>query len=99
MALPNLTPEQRQAALAKAAAVRQARKLIKDDLKAGKMTLEHALTLPEMQRCKVYDLIKSLPGIGKARAQQLMRELGINDNKRVQGLGVNQRAALLEQFN
>ncbi len=42
MALPNLTPEQRQAALAKAAAVRQARKLIKDDLKAGKMTLEHA---------------------------------------------------------
>lgn len=98
MALPNLTPEQRQAALAKAAAVRQARKLIKDDLKAGKMTLEHALSLPEMQRCKVIDLLHSMPGIGKARAQQLMRELGINENKRVQGLGVNQRAALLEQF-
>ena len=99
MALPNLTPEQRQAALAKAAAVRQARKLIKDDLKAGKMTLEHALTLPEMQRCKVYDLLKALPGIGTAKAKQLMVDLHISEKARVQGLGVNQRAALLEQFN
>ena len=99
MALPNLTPEQRQAALAKAAAVRQARKLIKDDLKAGKMTLEHALTLPEMQRCKVYDLLKALPGIGAAKAKQLMVDLNISEKARVKGLGVNQRAALLEQFN
>lgn len=98
MALPNLTPEQRQAALAKAAAVRQARKLIKDDLKAGKMTLEHALTLPEMQRCKVYDLLRSLPGVGASRAKQLMHGLHVSDNRRVQGLSANQRAALLEQF-
>lgn len=99
MALPNLTPEQRQAALAKAAAVRQARKLIKDDLKAGKMTLEHALTLPEMQRCKVYALLRALPGVGTARAKQLMVDLHISEKARVKGLGANQRAALLEQFN
>ena len=98
MALPDLTPEQRQAALAKAAAVRQARKLIKDDLKAGKMTLEHALTLPEMQRCKVYDLLRALPGVGVARAKQLMLDLDIGETRRVAGLGANQRAALLEQF-
>lgn len=98
MALPDLTPEQRQAALAKAAAVRQARKLIKDDLKTGKMTLEHALSLPEMQRCKVYDLLRALPGVGSARAKQLMLDLHVSESRRIQGFSANQRAALLEQF-
>lgn len=98
MALPNLTPEQRQAALAKAAAMRQARKIIKADLKAGKMTLEHALTLPEMQRCKVIDLIRAMPGCGEHRAKQIIDELHISESRRVKGLGANQRAALLERF-
>ncbi len=47
MALPNLTPEQRQLRLQRRRLSVRRVSLIKDDLKAGKMTLEHALTLPK----------------------------------------------------
>ena len=41
---PMLTPEQRQAALAKAAIARKARAEVKDHLKSGRVTLKELLT-------------------------------------------------------
>ena len=97
---PQLTPEQRAAALAKAAEARAARADIKARLKMGTMTLADALDSDDQNvaKLKVVSMIESLPGVGKVKARRVMEEIGIADNRRVQGLGAQQRAALLEQL-
>jgi ribosomal protein S13 len=42
--------------------------------------------------------LESLPRIGKVRARQIMEEIGIDENRRVQGLGVRQKEALLNKL-
>ena len=49
-------------------------------------------------KLKVVSLLESLPGVGKVKARKIMDEIGIADNRRVQGLGQQQKAALLEQL-
>ena len=97
---PVLTPEQRAAALAKAAEVRTARAEVKNRLKLGSITLAEALASTDdtISKLKVVSLLESLPGVGKVKARKLMEEIGIADNRRVQGLGQQQKAALLEQL-
>ena len=46
-------------------------------------------------RMKVKDLICSVPGYGEAKAAKLMDQIGISESRRVQGLGVRQREALV----
>ena len=95
---PQLTPEQRTAALAKAAAARTARAEIKARLKMGSMTLADALASNDVTggTLKVVSLLESLPGVGKVKARRIMEEIEIADNRRVQGLGIQQKAKLLE---
>ena len=97
---PQLTPEQRAAALAKAAEARAARSEIKARLKMGSMTLQEAMDSddPNVGKLKVVSLLESLPGLGKVKARRMMDEVGIAENRRVQGLGAQQRAALLKQL-
>ena len=47
---------------------------------------------------KVSNVLESLPGVGKVRAQKLMEELDISASRRVRGLGAKQREQLLERF-
>lgn len=95
---PRLTPEQREAALAKAAAARAARADIKVRLKMGSLTLAEALRSDDenIAKIKVVSLLESLPKLGKVKARRIMDDVGIADNRRVQGLGAQQKAALLE---
>ena len=97
---PQLTPEQRAAALAKAAEARTARAEVKNKLKIGSLSLAEALASTDdtIGKLKVVSLLESLPGVGKVKARKLMEEIGIADNRRVQGLGQQQKAALLEQL-
>lgn len=97
MALPVLTAEQRTAALAAAAATRTARAHLLTAVKAGELTLADVLarTDPLVTRTRVTALIKALPGVGPVRARQLITDLGIDQGRRVGGLGVHQRTALL----
>jgi hypothetical protein len=97
---PQLTPEQRAAALAKAAEARAARAEIKARLKMGSLSLKDALEASDdnIGKLKVVSLLESLPGVGKVKARRVMDDIGIADNRRVQGLGAQQRAALLEQL-
>ena len=87
---PQLTPEQRAAALAKAAEARAARAEIKARLKMGSLSLAEALDSDDTNvgKLKVVSLLESLPGVGKVKARKVMEEIGIADNRRVQGLGV-----------
>jgi len=97
---PSLSPEQRQAALQKAAAARRARAELKEKLKMGSITLGELFAQSErdeiVAKTKVLSVLESLPGVGKVRARRLMEENGIPDTRRVQGLGTNQREALLQ---
>ena len=98
MALPQLTDEQRKAALEKAAASRHARAELREKIKKGDVSLQEVLDSddPIAARMKVSALIESLPGYGKAKAAKIMNELGISPSRRVKGLGARQREQLLE---
>ena len=101
MALPNLSDEERRAALKKAAESRQKRAALKKQLKAGDVDLKQVLARegdPIVGRMKVGNLLESLPGVGKARAQKKMEDLKISPTRRVQGLGSNQKENLLKEF-
>jgi S13-like protein len=100
--LPPLSPEQRAAALEKAAEIRKARAELKDQLKSGKTTLGSVLGRAEADdvvgKLKVRDVLQAMPGIGKIRAQQIMEKLKIAESRRLRGLGDQQRKALLGEF-
>jgi hypothetical protein len=101
MALPTLTPEQRQQALEKAAVARKKRAELKGELKSGTTSLKDVLDRSGddiVGKLKVSSVLESLPGVGKVRAQKLMEELGISASRRVRGLGAKQRQQLLEKF-
>ena len=76
MALPQLTDEQRKAALEKAAQARHERAELREKIKSGKVTLEEVLDSDDPIACrmKVSTLIESLPGYGKAKAAKIMRQ-------------------------
>jgi signal recognition particle GTPase len=97
---PSLSPEQRQAALEKAAAVRRARAELKDHLKSGRITLKELLTQADSDetvgKMKVLAALEALPGTGKVKARRMMEAIGISDTRRLQGLGAKQRESLLE---
>ncbi len=99
---PELSPEARQAALAKAGAARRQRAELKERLKMGSVTLRELLTEADgddvVGKMKVVAVLESLPGVGKVRARRLMDELKIAESRRVRGLGAQQREALLKQF-
>lgn len=99
---PTLDPAQRAAALAKAAQARAARAELKNRLKMGAVSLRDVLaaadTDPVVGKLKVLALLESLPGLGKVKARRIMEEIGIADSRRVQGLGAQQRQALLDKL-
>ncbi|MCD8316523.1 MAG: integration host factor [Eggerthellaceae bacterium] len=101
MAIPQLSPEDRAAALEKAKAARIRRAQVREDLKTGKLTVEQVLDKrndPVIGSMKVSTLIETLPGYGKAKAVKVMRELQIAESRRLRGLGERQRAALLRRL-
>ena len=99
---PALSPEQREAALQKAAEARKAFAVTKEKLKMGSLTLGEALDRADSEdaigRLKVVTFLESLPGVGKVKARQTMERIGIAENRRVKGLGEQQRQALREQL-
>jgi DNA uptake protein ComE-like DNA-binding protein len=103
VALPPLTPEQRAAALEKAAAARRARAALKVRLKTSGTSLSDVLTEAETDevvgKMKVVAVLEALPGVGKVKAQRIMDSLEISPSRRVRGLGTKQREALERQFD
>lgn len=67
----------------------------------GSMTLLEALDSDDVNvgKLKVVSMLESLPGVGKVKARRLMEEIGIADNRRVQGLGAQQRQSLLDELH
>ncbi len=96
---PALSPEQRQAALEKAADARRQRAEVKAKLKQGSLSLADLFEQGDrdeaLAKLKVVSVLESLPGVGKVQARRIMDELDISESRRLRGLGRNQREGLL----
>lgn len=101
MTLTPRTQEQRSQALAKAVASRKERTVLLAQLKTSSLSLSEVLKRDDqvVGRILVRRLLQSLPGIGPVKAAQLLDELDISPRRRVQGLGVRQKEALLRRFS
>lgn len=94
-------PDTDRAAASRAAvAARRARAAIKTQIEAGERTAldvaETAWREPASAEAtlRITDLLTSIPGIGRVRAQRFLDELEISERKRVGGLGARQRPRL-----
>ncbi|MFC7492529.1 MULTISPECIES: integration host factor, actinobacterial type [unclassified Knoellia] len=103
MALPPLTPEQRAAALEKAAVARRERAAVKNRLKYAQGDLSEVISEGKSNdvigKMRVTALLESMPGVGRVKAKALMEDIGISGSRRVRGLGQNQISALLMRFD
>jgi len=99
---PQLTPEQRQQALLKAAISRKRRAEVKIKIKNGEFSVDTILDIAKTEeavaKMRVKELLESLSGVGKVRAQSLMERLNISPTRRIQGLGRLQIKQLREEF-
>ena len=98
MPVPEMTPEQRQAALRKAAEARRARTQLLEEVRSGRKTLSQVLEAakddPIAAKTKVSQLLRAVPGLGPAKVGALMDDVGVDANRRVGGLGDRQRQEL-----
>ncbi len=100
--VPQLTAEERAAALEKAMQNRVKRAEIKQKLHDCKLTLPEVLDMKDdeaIARMKVYDLISSCPSYGETKTPQIMKDCGISLNRRIKGLGKRQESKLIEIFS
>ncbi|MFM1985546.1 MAG: hypothetical protein RLZZ295_712 [Actinomycetota bacterium] len=103
MALPpKLTAAQRQDALIKAAASRKRRAEVKFKIKNGEFSIDTVLEIAKNEdavaKMRVKELLESMTGVGKIRAQSLMERLNISPTRRIQGLGRHQVKELRNEF-
>jgi guanylate kinase len=99
---PQLTAEQRVAALAKAAVSRKRRADVKNQIKNGQLSIDDVLSLAltdeAIGKMRVKELLESLSGVGKIRVISLMERLNISPTRRIQGLGRHQLKELRNEF-
>ena len=99
---PQLSPEERARALAKAAASRKRRAEVKAQVKNGQYSLAQVFELSKsdeaVAKMRVFELLESISGVGKVRARAVMERLTISPTRRIQGLGAKQLPALLAEF-
>jgi guanylate kinase len=99
---PQLSAEQRAAALAKASASRKRRAEIKSQIKSGLVGIDEVLSLASTDeaigKMRVKELLESLAGVGKIRVISLMERLNISPTRRIQGLGRHQLKELRNEF-
>ena len=102
MSIPKLSAEERKVALEKAQKIRSQRMAVRKELKAGKLSLADILADPENEvyaKMRVKYLLESLPQVGKITTKKIMEEIGIDEARRVQGLGSRQKQQLLERLS
>jgi hypothetical protein len=99
MALPTMTPEQRERALAKAAEARKARSALLAEVKSGAVGLTQVFDRSDdevVKKTRVVQVLRALPGYGAAKVAALMTSSGVDEKRRVGGLTTAQRARLIE---
>lgn len=102
MSAPSRSSEQRSAALSAALVARQERARLRVALKRREVSAVDVINGADDNAVwaglKVTWLLECLPGVGSVRAARLLGNLGIAPSRRIQGLGVHQRAALIGEL-
>lgn len=101
MSVPELSTEQRLAALENAKAARIRRAEIKEQIAAGQLGIAEVLAMKDDEavgKMRVADLIAALPHYGEAKTQKIMEELKISESRRIRGLGKRQEFDLLAKL-
>lgn len=93
--LPNLSSEERAHALELAMQARRRYAALKARVKSGELTFTDAMDEEDAKRILVTSLLQSVPGIGASKAVVIMRLYRIPKGRRVGGLGIRQREALI----
>lgn len=94
----DVSRDTRLANLERAMAVRKERAAIKKRVGTGELSVADVIDMDSeaASRMRVIDLLASRRGYGKKRSLKLMRKLKISERRRVRGLGMRQREALLK---
>ena len=99
---PQLSPEQRASALAKAKESRQIRAAVKARIKSGELTVTDVIAMSKddeaIAKMRVLELIESIAGVGKIRGKAILEKLDISMTRRIQGLGRHQLESLEREF-
>lgn len=99
---PNLTAEQRAAALEAAKIARRSRAEIKEQVRSGKLkvlqVIELAATNEAIAKMRISELLEAIPGFGKVRVNSILDRLEISQGRRIQGLGILQLQKLKKEF-
>lgn len=99
---PQLTPEERARALAKAKESRQIRAAVKARVKSGELSISDVVTMSKddeaIAKMRVLELVESISGVGKIRGKSMLERLGISLTRRIQGLGRHQLGSLENEF-
>ena len=101
--LPEMTDEQRAAALERAGLARRTRAEIKALLKTGSLTFTDVMERAEeddlVAGTRVKAIVVSMPGMGKITTKRLMEEIGISEIRKLRGLTPRQTKELTDRFS
>ena len=99
---PQLSIEQRNAALLKATQSRKRRAEVKAKVKRGEFSIDTVLEIAANEdavaKMRVRELLEAFSGVGKVRAGALMERLKIAPTRRIAGLGRHQIKELRNEF-
>lgn len=99
---PQLTPEERARALAKAKESRQIRAAVKARVKTGEYSVSDVVRMAKddeaIAKMRVLELVESISGVGKIRGKSILDRLEISLTRRIQGLGRHQLESLENEF-
>ena len=102
MALNNLSDKDRRKGLEKARQIRKKRAQIKESLKKGKLDIKSLFKdkklYADVSNMKVINLVSALPGNGRVNALKILKDLKISPNKKIGGLGRNQKDSFYKFF-
>lgn len=96
--LPELTTDQRDAALKKAIEARRERAAAKQAIMAGAVRPAEIIKAPEgpYSKMRLFEFLTACPGIGPVTARKIIVALGVGEGRRLRGLGPRQKSKLAE---
>lgn len=97
MPVPNRSMAQRMDALHVANEVRSLRANLKRDIKSGRENIVEVLISPPewTENMKIFDLLMSVPKIGRVKIDRLLRQHKISPSKTIGGMSDRQRNDLV----
>lgn len=95
--VPARSLQQRMSALGRANEIRTYRANLKRELKAGRVSIVKLMSDPpeELETMKIFDLLLSVPKMGRVKANKVISQCRISPSKTLGGMSSRQRDELI----